>query len=102
LSSAVLICHSIKLNLTKNKKKLSRNSFFIVAIASVFVVLYVSSCLKGIEQSRIQARRVNGAAFCLTYPEVASEQSLKILYPDPNVVRSRIKTLSELGIKFDR
>ncbi len=102
LSAAILICHSIKLNLTMNKKKLSRNLFFIAAIASVFIVLYISSCLKAIEQSRIQARRVNGAAFCLTYPEVVSEQSLKVLYPDPNVVRSRIKTLSDLGIKFNR
>jgi hypothetical protein len=76
--------------------------FFIAAIASVFIVLYINSCLEVIEQSRIQARRVNGAAFCLTYPEAVSEQTLKVLYPDPNVVRSRIKTLSDLGIKFDR
>jgi hypothetical protein len=102
LSAAVLICHSIKLNLAMDEKKLSRNLFFIGAIASMFIVLYIGSCLKAIEQSRIQARRINGAAFCLTYPEIVSERSLKVLYPDPNIVRARIKTLSDLGIKFDR
>jgi hypothetical protein len=100
LSTAVLLWYSIKLNLTMNKKKLLKNLFFIVAIASMFIVLYVSSCLTGLKDMKIQSRRISGAAFCLTYPELASEQALKRLYPDPSVIRPRIKTLSDLGIKF--
>jgi hypothetical protein len=45
--------------------------------------------------------RVNASAFCLTSPQIADEDSLKILYPDPNIIRPRIKTLSDLGIKFE-
>jgi hypothetical protein len=83
-----------------NKKKLLKNLFFIVAIASMFIILYISSCLAGLKDMKIQSRRINGAAFCLTYPETANDQFLKRLYPDPNVIRPRIKTLSDLGIKF--
>jgi hypothetical protein len=100
LSAAVLLWHSIKLNFTMNKKKLLKNLFFIVAIASMFIILYISSCLAGLKDMKIQSRRINGAAFCLTYPEAANDQFLKRLYPDPNVIRPRIKTLSDMGIKF--
>lgn len=102
LSAVVLLCESIRLNLKMNKKKLLRNVLFIVVIASVFIILYVSSCLKGIEELKAASRRINEAALCLNYPEIANEHLLKRLYPDPNIVRQRIKVLSDLDIKFDR
>lgn len=137
LSAAVLLYHSIMLDLTRlycdsqqrsqgqtmyagdvkpyklrhkhgsrrirmDKKKLSINLFFIVAIASMFIILYISSCLTGVKDMKEQSGSINRAAFCLTYPEIADERFLKRLYPDPNVIRSRIKTLSDVGIKFDR
>ncbi|MFA5251639.1 MAG: hypothetical protein WC454_03525 [Phycisphaerae bacterium] len=100
LSTAVLLWHSIKLNRTTNKKKRLRNLLFTVAIAAIFVILYISSCFAGLKDMKIQSRRVNGAAFCLTHPEAVNDQFLTRLYPDPNVIRPRIKVLSDMGIKF--
>ncbi len=100
LSAAVLLWHSMKLNFAADKKKRLRNLFFTITIAAVFIVLYVSTCFTGLKDMEIQARRVNGAAICLAYPEAANDQFLMRLYPDPNVIRPRIKVLSDLGIKF--
>jgi hypothetical protein len=36
----------------------------------------------------------------LADPEKADDGSLKRLYPAPEIVRQRIKTLSDMGIKF--
>jgi hypothetical protein len=102
LSAVVLFCNSVKINPTMNKEKLSKNLFFIVAIVSVFIALYIGSCFRGLKNMKKRSRRINEAAFCLSSPEIANEQYLERLYPDPNIIRSRIKTLSELGIKFNR
>jgi hypothetical protein len=100
LSTAVLLCHSIRLNLTMNKKRLLRNLFFMVTIIYMFLISYVSSYHRGLEVLKSKSTYVNTSAFCLTYPQLANEDFLKILYPDPNIIRPRIKTLSDLGIKF--
>ena len=102
LSTAVLLCHSIKLNIKLNKGKFLKSRFFIVAIILIFLVSYASSYHGGWEELKAKSKYVNASAFCLTSPHTASEDYLLRLYPDPTVIRSRIKTLSDLGIKFDR
>lgn len=99
LSTAVLLWHSMKLNTAVNRKKRLRNLFFAGAIAVVFIVLYISTCFTGLKDMKIQSKRINGAAFCLTHPEIADERIVKILNPDPNTIKM-IKTLSDLGVKF--
>jgi NADH:ubiquinone oxidoreductase subunit 6 (subunit J) len=100
LSSGVLLYHSMKLNLTIDKKKLFKNQLFAVTIISIFLISYVSSYNNGIKLMKEKSIRVNASAFCLTHPQIADEYSLKRLYPNPDIIRPRIKTLSDLGIKF--
>lgn len=100
LSTAVLLWHSIKLNPARNKKKRLRKLLFTVTITAMFILLYISTCFTGVQEMGIRARRINRAAFCLTYPQIADDWSLKILYPEPKVIRPRIKALSDMGIKF--
>jgi hypothetical protein len=100
LSSGVLLYHSMKLNLTIDKKKLFKNQLFAVTIISIFLISYVSSYNNGIKLMKERSIRVNASAFCLTNPQLADEYFLKILYPNPDIIRPRIKTLSDLGIKF--
>jgi hypothetical protein len=100
LSSGVLLYHSIKLNLTMSKKKLLKNQLFAITIISIFLISYVSSYHNGIKRLRERSIRVSASAFCLAHPQIADEYFLKRLYPDPNIVRLRIKTLSDMGIKF--
>jgi hypothetical protein len=101
LSTAVLLCHLIKLNLRLNKGKFLRSRLFIVTIIFMFLVSYTSSYHGGVEELKAKSIYVNASAFCLTTPQIASEDDLLRLYPDPNIIRARIKTLSDLGIKFD-
>ena len=100
LSTGVLLCHSIKLNLAMDKKNLLKNRFFAVAIISIFLISYVSSYHNGIKLLRGRSMSINASAFCLAHPQIADEYFLKRLYPNPDIIRPRIKTLSDLGIKF--
>ena len=79
--------------------KLCRSKCNLVATA-VFCLSYTNSYIHGVKEMKRRAKSVNESAFCLTDPESADEDSLKRLYPNPDIVRQRIKTLSELGIKF--
>lgn len=102
ISTAVLLCYAIKLSLKTNKKNFLKNPFFIAAITSILLISYVNSYHRGILLMRQRfIRVVRASAFCLTHPEIkADDDSLKRLHSDPNIIRPRIKTLSDLGIKF--
>jgi hypothetical protein len=100
LSSGVLLWHSIRLNSKMNQKKLLK-SLFLIAIILIFIISYINSYRSGIQYMKNLSIRINASAFCLTHPQIADEDSLKILYPDPNIIRPRIKTLSDMGIKFE-
>ena len=64
--------------------------------------MYIKSYQYGINGMKRRDIEINGAAFCLKDPDNASDEDLKRLYPDPDVVRQRIKILSEMGIKFPK
>jgi hypothetical protein len=100
ISAAVTIYHSMELNLSINKKRSLKDILFIIAITSVFCLSYSNSYTHGVKEMKKIAKCVNESAFCLTDPENADDDSLKRLYPNPDVIRQRIKVLSELGIKF--
>jgi len=100
LSTAVLLYHSTRLNPVMNKKKPLKNLFLTVTITSIFLISYVNSYHGGIKKHKEMSIFINTSAFCLTNPQIADDGSLKRLYPNPNVIRLRVKTLSELGIKF--
>ena len=101
LSTVVLLCYAVKLSLAMNKKNFLKNPFFIAAITAAFLISYINRYHEGTKVMKKTSIRVNASAFCLTSPQIADEDSLKILYPDPNIIRPRIKTLSDLGIKFE-
>ena len=66
----------------------------------MFIIAYVTNYREGVENMKIFSIRINASAFCLTNPQVASDYFLKRLYYDPNLVKTRIKSLSEMGINF--
>jgi len=100
LSAGVLLYYLIKLNFANHPKKLSKNVFFAAVIISIFFISYINRYFYGIQNTKNLSQRINASAFCLTHPQTANESALKILYPKPDIVRSRIKTLSDLNINF--
>ena len=100
ICAAVIIWHSIKLNIEIRGKKSLKDVLFIIAIASVFFISYVKTYHVGIKEIKRRSKHINEAAFCLESPESANKEFLKRLYPVENIVRNRIKVLSEIGIKF--
>ncbi len=100
VSAAVIISHSIELHLSINKKRYLKDTLFIIAITSVFFVSFTTSYYQGTKKLKERSKYINESAFCLTNPEIADEDSLKRLYPSPDIIMQRIKTLSDLGIKF--
>lgn len=100
ISTAVLLLQSTRFNIAMNKKGLLENPFLIGTIIFIFVVSYIHGYRKELKSIKELSIRTNATAFYLTHPELADDQSLKILHPDPSLIRSRIKTLSDLGIKF--
>ena len=94
-------CTRLK-NLDKKKNIALKDILFIVIVSSVFCITYIKSYLHGIEQMKARDMHINGAAFCLEDPNNASDDDLKRLYPNPDIIRERIKTLADLGITFDR
>jgi len=100
ICAAVTISHSMQLNLSIKKRRSLKDILFIIVIASVFCLSYVNSYDHGIKNMKGMSKYVNESAFCLNDPENADDEYLKRLYPNPDIVRQRIKTLSELGIKF--
>jgi hypothetical protein len=98
LCALVLLRHSIRLN-HKMKGKLLKNIIFIIIIF-MFIVSYIPSYRYGVYSMKVFTTYTNVSAFCLTKPKLANDDFLKRLCYDPNIARTRIKTLSELGIKF--
>ena len=102
ISVFVLLYNSIQLNLEKKKKIALKDILFIVIVSTAFCVIYVKSYRHGINEMKARDVQINGAAFCLEDPDSALDEDLKRLYPHPDIVRERIKTLSGLGITFDK
>jgi len=98
ISAVILVYHSMIISFSI--KKNIKNILFTFIVICIFLVSYIDSYRRGIKDMKTKSNNVNASAFCLTHPEIADEYSLKRLYPDPNTARSRIKTLSELGVKF--
>ncbi len=98
LSAGVLLQHSIRFYPDMKNKFLK--SLFLMVIIFIFIILYTNSYRSGLERMKVKSIYVNASAFCLTHPDTADEYFLNRLYPRSYVVRPRIKTLSELGIKF--
>jgi hypothetical protein len=99
LSAGVLLWQSMRLSGKINQNKLITKAFLII-ILSMFAMSYINSYLNGIEKMKELSLRVNASAICLSHPQISDDDCLAGVYFDPAVVRSRIKILSELGIKF--
>ena len=98
LSAGILMRYSIRFN-PKIKNKFLKNILFII-ITPIFIISYINCYSIGLQNMRGMSAYTYTAAFCLNNPQTAPDYFLKRLYPDPNIVKPRIKTLSELGIKF--
>ena len=66
----------------------------------MFIVSYITTYRDGIQDMKDSSAHTNVSAFCLVKPQLANDYFLKRLYSDPDIIKPRIKTLSELGIKF--
>jgi hypothetical protein len=100
ISTAVLLRCSAKFCPQITQKKLLGNAFFTTALVSAFLISYINCYRSGIQIMKGRSEYINAAAFCLTEPQAADDNALQRLYPHPDVVRPRIKTLLELNIKF--
>ena len=100
ISSIVFLYNSIILNIKKNKTMSLKDKYFIVIVTSIFFVTYFIDYRHSTKGMIQRSHDVDTARYCIEEPEKASEEDLKILYPNPEIVRQRIKILSELGYKF--
>jgi hypothetical protein len=100
LSAAVLLYYSAKLCPEISPEKTAKKTFFTTIIISAFLISYISSYRSGIKTMSKRSKYINASAYCLNHPQIADDYSLKRLYPDPDIIRPRIKILSEIGIKF--
>lgn len=100
LSVGVLLYYSAKLHSEIKPKKLFKNAIFTTVIVSAFLISYIGCYRSGVQILKNRSKYINASAFCLNNPQIADDYYLVRLYPDPDVVRSRIKILSELNIKF--
>jgi hypothetical protein len=100
ISVAVLLIQSTRVNNSVGKKGLLENRVFVAAILTIFVLSYIHGYRKELKSIKELSKSTNAVAFDLNHPEFADDRSLRVLHPDPNLVRSRSKVLSELGIKF--
>jgi hypothetical protein len=100
LSAGVLFWHVIRFNAEINQKKRMKGLFLIV-IMLMFMISYINNYRSSIQDMKTTSTFYSTlTARCLTQPQVVDDDTMKIIYPDPNLLRLRIKTLSELGIKF--
>lgn len=102
ISAAVLLYNSIILNLEKKKKASLKDIVFISVVSLAFCIVYIKSYEHGIRQMKEMSSRINAAAVHLKNPDNASDDDLKVLYPNPDVVRQRMKILKEMGIEFPK
>ena len=92
-----------------NQNKLLKILFYVIIIP-MFAISYINGYRDGIQKMKDLSMSINASVLCLTHLQISDDNfsptgivdnnSLAMLYPDPDIVRSRIKILSELGIKF--
>jgi hypothetical protein len=108
ISVFVLLYNSIILNLEKNKihgnsrAVLLKDLLFIITVVSLFLYTYIDSYLHGAKEMQRRSIEINAAAVHLKDPDNASDDDLKVLYPNPDVVRQRMKILNQMGIEFPK
>ncbi|MGD0785814.1 MAG: hypothetical protein ABR969_08355 [Sedimentisphaerales bacterium] len=100
ISAAVFLAQSTRINIAMNKNGGLRNPFLTGILIAMFVLSYIHGYKKELESIKELSKKTNATAFYLNHPELADEQSLKVLGFDYNVVKLRSQVLSELGIKF--
>jgi tetratricopeptide (TPR) repeat protein len=98
LCAIVLLRYSIRFNPKKEKEPLKSIIFIIIILT--FIVSYIISYRDNVRDMKKLSAYTNASAFCLTNPKLVNDDFMKGLYSDPNIVKTGIKTLSELGIKF--
>jgi hypothetical protein len=98
LCAIILLRDSIRFNPKKKKEPLKSIIFIIIILT--FIVSYIISYRDGVQSMKAFTTYTKVSAFCLTKPQLANDYFLKRLYPDPTIIKPRIQTLSELGIKF--
>jgi hypothetical protein len=96
LCAIILFWCSIKLY----PKKLAAKIVLYGIITILFLGAYSAAIDFGSRDGKIFSRRLHSAAFALTYPEMASDLTLRKMFPKPEIARERIKILKEIGIKF--
>ncbi|MBN2588962.1 MAG: hypothetical protein JXA96_03795 [Sedimentisphaerales bacterium] len=108
ISVIVLLYNSIILHLGRNKA-LKRNKIvlikdmlFIVSVVLLFCCSYIKSYQFGMKEMKRRYEVINRAAVSLNDPENASDEDLKKLCWNPDIVRERMKILNELGIEFNK
>jgi len=109
LSAGVLLWHSLRFSSKMNQNKLLKILFYVIIIP-MFAISYINGYRDGIQKMKDLSMSINASVLCLTHLQISDDNfsptgivdnnSLAMLYPDPDIVRSRIKILSELGIKF--
>jgi hypothetical protein len=82
------------------KKGFLETRVFIVAILTTFALSYIHDYRKELKSIRELSKSTSAVAFDLNRPEFTDDQSLRVLHAAPNLVKSRSKVSSELGIKF--
>ncbi|MCE5339691.1 MAG: hypothetical protein LLF92_01005 [Planctomycetaceae bacterium] len=96
LSAMILFCYSAKFYHKKGFKII-----LCVIISIMFLTAYMKTHSAGLKDGEIFSKRLKSATFALSAPaQLVTDFTLKKMYPDPNIARQRIKTLSEIGIKF--
>jgi MFS family permease len=100
ISAAVFLVQSTRINIAMNKNGGLRNPFLTGTLIVIFVLSYIHGYNKELKSIKELSKKTNATAFYLNHPELADEQSLKFLHPDPNLIKLRSQVLSELGIKF--
>ncbi len=74
----------------------------LVVLKKVFFLLVISayglSFGYGIAKMQMRAERLRAGRICLKNYERAPDLCLRLLYPEPDIVRERARTLSRLGI----
>lgn len=99
LSAGVLFWHLM--NLIVKNSNVKRRLYAVIIV--MFIISYTNNYYSSVKTLKMGSTFFNIlASMCITNPETTDDYFIKklYLYSPPSVLRSRIKTLSELGIKF--
>ncbi|MDD5010599.1 MAG: hypothetical protein PHQ00_00575 [Phycisphaerae bacterium] len=100
ISVSVLLVYATRVNAAMNRNGCLRNPILAWTIVAVFVFSYIHGYNKELKSIKKVSRETKAAAYYINHPELADDGSLLVLHPNPSLVKSRSKVLSELGIKF--